>query len=116
MKDTKNTTAELFLFGLITALFLGALSQEFVVGFGIASFYLLFQFLPFLPWVTSIDEGTLIKYIIINVMGYFFNPMLYYFLNIFGAPINLPTMAFISISMFLSGVLYNGKKKNRELI
>jgi hypothetical protein len=109
MKATNKPTVELFLFGLITAFFLGALSQEFAVGFGIASFYLFFQFLPFLPWVTSIDEGTLIKYIIITIMGYFFNPMLYYFLNLFGVPINIPSMAFISISTFLSGIIYNKK-------
>jgi hypothetical protein len=113
MKTTKFFEPELLTFGIITAIFLGVLSKEFITGTAIASFYLLIQYLPYLPWATLLDEGVFIKYVVINILGFFFNPLIYYFLNIFGAPINMLTIIAVSLIIFLSGILFLFKRNGQ---
>ncbi len=102
----KKTDFPLFYFGLFTALFLGALTRQVALGFGVGSFYLLVVFLPYLPWVYDLDETLLAKYFIINILGFFFNPMVYYMLNLLSMPINLKMIIFVAILIFASGSFF----------
>jgi hypothetical protein len=106
MRIVNSSKAELALLGLITGIFLGSLSREFKVGLLIALFYLLFQYLPYIPWIILVDEGVLVKYVVINSLGLFLNPGIYYFMNIIGFPINLALLISISLFTFMLGIIF----------
>ena len=102
----RNLDTELLSLGVLTSLFLAALAKQPAAGLATASFYLLTQFIPYLPWTARLDEDVFSKYVVINALGFFFNPMVYYFLNLFGVPIALSTIALISLITFISGTIF----------
>jgi hypothetical protein len=116
MVINKSTIAELVLFGIITAFFLGAFGKEYKTIGLIGSFYLFFQYLPYLPWVIKIDQNIFTKYVVINILGLFFSPMVLYFLNMLNVPIKLPTLIVLSLITFISGVLFTIRKNTINLI
>jgi hypothetical protein len=96
---------------MLTATFLGVLTKELATGMSIALFYLLVMYLPFLSWTESLNESVFIKFVVINILGLFLNPMAYYFLNLFGAPITLPMVISVAIGIFASGTAFQ-KRRN----
>jgi hypothetical protein len=97
---------ELLVLGMLTAAFLGLLTKELATGISIALFYLLVMYIPFLSWTESLNESVFIKFVAINILGLFFNPLAYYFLNLLGASIGLPTVVTVALGIFASGTAY----------
>jgi hypothetical protein len=95
--------------GVFTSIFFGILGSEFTTGLLLATFYLFIQFLPYAPWVEIIGESVFVKYVVINVLGFFFNPLIYYFVTLFGVPLGLPLIITVPIIVFTSGLIFFNK-------
>ncbi len=100
---------ELLVLGVLTAAFLGLLTKELSTGISIALFYLLVMYIPFMPWAESLNELVFIKFVVINLLGLFFIPLAYYFLNLLGAPIGLPMVITVALGIFASGTAYQNR-------
>ncbi len=98
---------ELLYLGMLTALLFAYMTGEIEKGLKAGSFYLFIQYIPYIPWVSELEETLLTKYLIISISGFFLNPLIYYYLNVFGVPISLPSLIIIAIIIFVLGTYRN---------
>lgn len=103
VKDLEKVK-ELIGLGVITALFIGILSFDFLAIMRIAIAYLLTIYLPGLFWVGFLKRPLVEKYVLLNVFGLVATPFLLYVISFVG-PINEMTALMVFLVLFLSGFL-----------